>query len=262
MSDRSSPTAPYLRVAAVIRGRIADGFWVPGDRLPSRAELGVQFGVGENVVRRAQELLISESVLEGRAGAGTYVRAPVVRRTLRRGPLGTGPAPAGFTGTWEADSAAKVPAPAGIAKRLGVRAGDFLVRTVYEFLANRQPVMLATSWEPMAITGGTLVVLPEGGPLGGVGVVARMAYLGITVARVVERLRPVQADRGQAHLLGIAFGAQATLVERTHYDTGGRAVETADLLVPADQWVIEYDIALPAPGYLSGPASARGNSGE
>ncbi|MDW8478378.1 GntR family transcriptional regulator [Streptomyces scabiei] len=253
MADSSSAGAPYLQVAAAMRDRIADGTWSPGDRLPSRTELGTELGgVGENVVRRAQELLISEGLLEGRAGSGTYVRTPAVRRTLHRtAPPGEGRAgiaPAGFTGTWEADSTAKVPAPPAVADRLGIPAGDLCVRTVYEFLTDRQPVMLATSWEPMAITGGTVVVLPEGGPLAGAGVIARMEHLGISVARVVERPRPVQADREQAHLLGIATGAQATLIERTHYDTTGRAVETADILVPAGSWDIEYDIALAVPG--------------
>ncbi|MFF3460475.1 GntR family transcriptional regulator [Streptomyces sp. NPDC002730] len=251
MADGSSGGhAPYLQVAAQIRSRIAKGTWSPGDRLPSRGELGSEFGVGENVIRRAQELLISQGLLEGRAGSGTYVRAPLQRRTLQRTPAVdySGLAPAGFTGTWEADSTAKVAAPPEIAARLAVEPGDLCVRTVYEFLAARQPVMLATSWEPMAITGGTVVVLPEGGPLAGHGIVARMAHLGITVARVVERPRPVHVDRDQGHLLGIATGSQATLIERTHYDTGGRPLETADVLIPADRWDITYDIALPTAG--------------
>ncbi|MFI5945904.1 GntR family transcriptional regulator [Streptomyces uncialis] len=255
MADGSSDTAaPYLRAAAVIKERITGGTWAPGDRLPSRTELGRQLAVGENVIRRAQELLISRGVLEGRPGAGTYVRTPFERRTLPRipqpGPAqpARGPAPAGFTGTWEADSAAKVPAPPQIAARLRVEAGELCVRTAYEFLTDRLPVMLCTSWEPMTVTGGTLVVLPEGGPYAGHGVTARMAQLGITVTRVTERPRPVHVGRDQAQLLGIAAGAQATLIERTHHDSTGRPVETADLLVPADRWDITYDITLPAHG--------------
>ncbi|WP_127454834.1 UTRA domain-containing protein [Streptomyces sp. B29(2018)] len=75
-----------------------------------------------------------------------------------------------------------------------------------------------------------------------------LAHIGVTVSRVVERPRPVQVNRNQAHLLGIATGAQATLIERTHYDADGRPVETADTLVPADRWDIEYDITLPTSG--------------
>ncbi|GHE84659.1 hypothetical protein GCM10018772_04600 [Streptomyces fumanus] len=67
---------PYLRIADELRRRITERVWEPGDRLPSRAQIGQEYGVGENVVRRAQELLISQGVLEGRAGSGTYVAEP------------------------------------------------------------------------------------------------------------------------------------------------------------------------------------------
>ncbi|MGK3110641.1 GntR family transcriptional regulator [Streptomyces sp. WAC05858] len=244
MADGSSRAAPYLGVAAAFRARIADGTWAHGERLSSRGELGAEFGVGENVIRRAQELLITEGLLEGRAGSGTYVRAPYRRRTMLRTPA-TGLAGLGADGTYEADSIAKVPAPPDIAERLDLEPGELCVRTTYEIFADRQPAMLSTSWEPMAITGGTVIVLPEGGPLAGRGVAARMAHLGITVDRAVERLRPVHVERDQAQLLGVPSGTQATLIQRTHYSTDGRPVETADLLIPADRWDITYDVPVP-----------------
>lgn len=114
---------------------------------------------------------------------------------------------------------------------------------MYEFLTDSQPVLLATSYEPMTVTGGSIVVLPEGGPLAGHGVVARMGHLGITITRIVEVPRPTRLDRGQAHMLGLATGAQATLIERTHYADDGRAVESADWVVPGDLWDITYTIA-------------------
>lgn len=111
---------PYLRIADVLRQRIADQEWSPGDRLPSRAQLAQECGVGENVVRRAQELLISLGVLEGRAGSGTYVAQPrerlrMVRSQYReqRGgsPFHADMASLGKRGTWESRTEAKVPAP-------------------------------------------------------------------------------------------------------------------------------------------------------
>ncbi|GGN62039.1 GntR family transcriptional regulator [Streptomyces kronopolitis] len=256
MSERGE-TAPYLQVAAAIRTRIADGTWSPGHKLPSRSVLGAELGgFGDNVVRRAQEVLIAEGLLEGRAGSGTYVRSPHERRTLLRspGPEGisnlAGLAPAGFSGTWEAESEAKLPAPPEIAERLGIAAGDLCVRTHYEYLdARHRPVMVSTSWEPMELTGASVVVLPEGGPLAGHGVTARMAHLGITVALVVEVPRPVQLDRAQARLLADAtVGSLATVIARTHYDTAGRAVETADIIVPADRFDLAYTVpAAPEP---------------
>ncbi|TDT93325.1 GntR family transcriptional regulator [Streptomyces sp. 846.5] len=248
MADGTSGTAPYLRVAAALRARVADGTWSAGFRLPSRSVLGAEFAVGENVIRRAQELLIAQGLLEGRPGSGTYVRAVRPQRRMlrgwRAGDGGAFPEMAvlGSAGTWEADSTAKVPAPPEIAARLAVPDGERCVCTVYEFFADRQPVMLATSWEPMTLTGGTAVLLPEGGPLAGHGVVARMASIGITVVRAVEVPRQVQVDREQAQLLGVSVGSSATLIERTLFEQGGSPAETADILVPAEHWEIVYEL--------------------
>ncbi|GAA2409637.1 UTRA domain-containing protein [Streptomyces pulveraceus] len=245
----SARPAPYLRVARLLRDRVTNGVWKVGDRLPSRAALSAEFGVGDNVVRRAQEALIDEGLLEGRAGSGTFVRAPRKRQILSRTTAdGTSPAPAGFSGTWEACSTAKVPAGPETAVRLGIGHNDLCVVTTYEFFTNSQPVLLATSYEPMAVTGGSTVVLPEGGPLAGRGVITRMRNLGITITHVVEVPRPTRLNRDQAHLLGMATGAQATLIERTHYADDGRAVESADWIVPSDLWDITYTIAPSPPG--------------
>ncbi|MFI5987321.1 GntR family transcriptional regulator [Streptomyces sp. NPDC051555] len=240
--------APYLVVAAAFRTLITSGEWAVDFRLPSRAVLGEQYGVGENVIRRAQELLITEGLLEGRPGAGTYVRAPQERLHMLRCPAPGYPsaplAPAGIS-TWDAQSTAKLPAPADIAARLQIRPGQHCVRTEYEFLdAARRPVMSSTSWEPMSITGKSAVVLPDGGPFAGRSVVDRMAHLGIAVVRATERTQPIQTDRDQAQQLGVPVGSLATWIERTYYDSDDRPVETADLVIPADRWTVDYDLNL------------------
>ncbi|MFD7783062.1 GntR family transcriptional regulator [Streptomyces nojiriensis] len=242
---------PYLRIADVLRQRIAEHVWTVGDRLPSRAQIAEECGVGENVVRRAQELLISQGVLEGRAGSGTYVAEPrrrvrVVRSSAREQPGGS-PFRAdmqalGKQGNWESRTEAKVPAPVEIAARLGIAAGDLCVRTVYEFLADGRPVQLSTSWEPYELTAGTLVVLPEGGPHAGVGVVNRMAAIGITVSHAVEQPEPRQATAEEASLLGIQKAALVTHIRRTYYSDQGQPVETADIVIPAALCEIVYEI--------------------
>ncbi|MEV5484077.1 MULTISPECIES: GntR family transcriptional regulator [Streptomyces] len=244
---------PYLRIADELRRRIAEHEWTPGDRLPSRAQIGQECGVGENVIRRAQELLISQGVLEGRAGSGTYVAAPrqrvrMVRSSAREQPVGS-PFRAdmkavGRQGDWESRTEAKVPAPAEIAARLGIDEGELCVRTVYEFLADGKPVQLSTSWEPYDLTGGTLVVLPEGGPHAGVGVVNRMAEIGITVSHAVEQPEPRQANAEEASLLGIQKASLVTHIRRTYYSDQGRPVETADIVVPAALCEIVYEIPI------------------
>ncbi|MFD5317899.1 GntR family transcriptional regulator [Streptomyces sp. NPDC127098] len=247
---------PYLRVADALRQRVADGEWSPGDRLPSRAVLAAEYGVGDNVVRRAQEHLISQGLLEGRAGSGTYVAEPRDRvrmvRSFSREHRGGSPfradmAALGKAATWEHRTEAKVPAPAAIAARLGIEAGGLAVRTEYEFMADGKPVQLSTSWEPYAITGGTIVVLPEGGPYAGKGVVERMAAIDIVVSHAVEQPEPRQAAPEEANLLGVQRGSLVTHIVRTYYDVDGRPVETADIIVPVSRCEIVYEFPIDRP---------------
>lgn len=242
---------PYLRIADVLRERIESQEWTPGDRLPSRGELSAQYGVGDNVIRRAQELLISRGILEGRAGSGTYVAEPrervrIVRATYREQPGGSpfraDMSALGKRGTWESRTEAKVPVPADIAVRLGIAEGDLAVRTAYEFLADGKPVQLSTSWEPYSLTSGTLIVLPEAGPYAGLGVVGRMAEIGITISHAVEQPEPRLATPDEATLLGIQRGTLVTHIRRTYYSTEGQPVETADIVVPASLCEIVYEV--------------------
>lgn len=258
---------PYLRITDLFRQRIADQQWTPGDRLPSRGELAREYGVGEAVIRRAQERLISLGVLEGRTGSGTYVAEPRERlrmvrsqyREQRSGsPFGADMSSLGKRGTWESRTDAKVPAPAAIATRLGIEDGDLCVRTAYEFLADGKPVQVSTSWEPYDLTSGTLIVLPEGGPHAGKGVVDRMAEIDIRVSHAVEQPEPGHAEAEEATLLGIQRGALVTRIQRTYYSDDGRPVETADIVVASGLCEIVYEVPIAEAGDRSRDHGSRG----
>ncbi|MFC8349788.1 GntR family transcriptional regulator [Streptomyces sp. NPDC057280] len=242
-------------VANDLRRRITNGEWEVGAKLPSRARLATEYRVGANVLQKAQERLIIEGLLEGRAGSGTYVAAPRERRRMVRArhreqrggsPFRGDMAEIGRSGTWEAHSEARTPAPDGIALRLGIDTGELCVRTEYEFLADNQPAQLSVSWEPMSITGETPIVLPEMGPLAGLGVVERMRSIGMEVTTCVEVPRPSRASQAQANLLGIGLGDPVLVIERTYYTGEGRAVETADITVPDARWEVAYEFGIDA----------------
>ncbi|OIK07516.1 GntR family transcriptional regulator [Streptomyces monashensis] len=253
--------APYRALADVLHARVLSGEWDIGERLPSRVRIAEEYGVGRNVVQRAMDRLIAEGLLEGRAGSGTYVRTPRERLRLvrsrhhaRRGgsPRSAGtsagghpdPRERGRADAWDADSQVRVPAPEAIAERLGIRPGDPCVTTRYEFLAEGHPVQLSESWEPMALTGGTPVVLPETGPLAGKGVPARMRSIGVVVDTVVEMPRPARATPAQANLLGISAGDLVLRTERTIYAADGRPVETADIVIPDERRAVVYEFGV------------------
>ncbi|MCZ4124981.1 GntR family transcriptional regulator [Streptomyces sp. H39-S7] len=248
--------APYQRVAADLRRRLTAGEWNPGDRLPARTQLAAEYQVGSNVLQKAQEVLIGEGLLAGRAGSGTYARQPPERLRLTRShhPRGSDDRTprcdlhgAGPDSSWRAHSDIRQPAPQDIARRLEIAPGDPCVLTVYEVLAEGRAVQLSHSWEPMAVTGGTPVVLPEDGPLAGRGIAERMRSIGVQVTTAVEIPRPGRASRDQATALGISLGALVQRIERTHYDAGRRPVETADIVIADTIAEIAYEIAATPP---------------
>lgn len=238
----------YLRIAADLRARISAGELPPGGRLPTEAELRRQYAVSSTVAKWAISVLKGEGLVEGRRGSGVYVRT--VRRITRhaggrsvRGGAGpTSPfardaARAGHTGSWEHASERTV-ADARVAVRLAVEPGDPVMRTAYRFLADGEPIQLSTSWEPLAVTGGTEVEWPEAGSA--IGVVARMDLIGVRIDEFVERVsaRPATSREGLELALPVR-GAYVLLIERT-YLAGGRPVETADIVFPGDRYDLVY----------------------
>ncbi|MCC3775153.1 GntR family transcriptional regulator [Streptomyces sp. UNOB3_S3] len=265
----------YLRIADDLRRRIDEGGLAVGDRIPSRSELKRAYEASDQTVDRAVRVLKAAGYAEGQFGRGVFVtdRAPLGTLLRSTGAVDSpfaaqirgyggraapipGPAdPAGrdttpaldptpprdTTLTWEATSS-ETPAPAPIAERLGIGTGEPVLCTQYEYLANRHPVQLATSWEPLTITEGTDVALPERGPYARRGVRGRLAAIGVRVVRARELVGSRPATTPEAEALGCAAGQCVTVVERTHFDGDDRAVETSDIVVRADRWRLEYTI--------------------
>lgn len=239
----------YLKVVDDLRRQIIDGTLAPGDRLPARAQLAEQHHVSENVVRRAVDILMSEGLILTRPGARPTVRErPAVQRLVRswyREQRGGSPFRAdmqaqGRTADWGTRSATGTPPPA-IAERLRITTDDGVMRTDYVFTADDQPVMLSTSYEPLDITQGTPVMLPERGPLAGRGVAERMASIEqrVTMATEIVTARPVMQD--EAEQLQASAGTIVMVIGRTYW-TSDRPVETADIVIPVDRYELLYVI--------------------
>ena len=72
--DPNSRTPMYRQLYDALRAGILAGRLPPGTRLPTQRDLSSELGVSRNTVMMAFEQLAAEGYLEGRVGAGTYVR--------------------------------------------------------------------------------------------------------------------------------------------------------------------------------------------
>jgi DNA-binding GntR family transcriptional regulator len=238
---RPIATRKYIDIADKLRQQIVDGRLAPGSRFPTLAEIQEEYGVAEGTAHQATRVLLNEGLIETKPGAQTRVRdRPNVIRLVRRwyleppsgSPWHADMAAQGRVGTFESHSIRESALPA-IAERLAIATGDTVVRTRYTYSVDNKPTFLATSWEPLGLTGDdeSQSRAPEGGPLGGWGIVRRLSEAGIVVERAVEEIVPRTLTGSEAEDLGLRPGIAIVVIERTYYDVDERPVETADMII-------------------------------
>ncbi|WP_143591549.1 GntR family transcriptional regulator [Thermoactinospora rubra] len=238
----------YLQIVDDLRRKIASGELPPGARLPSRPEIMRDYGVSNTVALRVGEILKAEGLAEARAGAGTFVRGRPTRQKMTRAftlrlemPGSSGPDEMERRGhrIWSYDSRTTV-APSDIRERLALPEAtgvEDVVRTAYVYSRDDEPVMLSTSWEPLALTRGTPIVMPEDGPH--VGVADRMLSIGVVIDGCTELVEARTGEVEECAGLKIPPRSVVFAIERTCY-AQGRPVQTADIVLSAERYVLEY----------------------
>ncbi|MFT7834566.1 GntR family transcriptional regulator [Saccharothrix sp. BKS2] len=242
-------TPAYTQIANDYRTKIIDGTLPAGAKLPSESELMSQYGVSRIVARQAVGVLRNEGLVDSHGGKGSFVR-PRQRverlardRYRRRKPTGEfadDARRAGASADIEAGST-RTTATDDIAARLKIVPNAPVMRTGYRFLANGRPIQLSTSYEPLALTGGTDVERPEEGPLAGLGVITRMDGIGIRVTEVVESVATRVPLPREVEALDIPLGVHVLTIERT-FLADDLPVETCDIVVPGDRYGLTYRI--------------------
>ncbi|WP_052851251.1 GntR family transcriptional regulator [Streptomyces avicenniae] len=84
MLFRISPESPVPlgeQIAGCVRGALADGTALPGERLPAARELAASLGVNMHTVLRGYQRLREEGLIELRRGRGAVVTADPAARS-------------------------------------------------------------------------------------------------------------------------------------------------------------------------------------
>ncbi len=251
--DITPPQARYEQVADHLRQMITTGDLRPGDPLPSEQQLSEQYGLSRPTINKAVRLLVAEGMVTVEHGRGSFVktRRPLLRLSTERYRRGVGIKPPFMT---EAEAAQvessisfdteKADAPEDIARRLRIEPGEPVSRTRYTFYADGEPVQLSTQWEPLALTRGTPIEVPEEGPVGRDGVVARFDHIGIHVTHVQETVTARMPTPVEVRELVLSPGTPVFHITRTHW-ASETPVETADITVSTDRYAIEHTQRVP-----------------
>jgi len=64
----------YAQLAAILRRRIAEGAYPPGEKIPSESAMSKEYGLSLMTVRQAIGVLMEQGLLERIQGSGTFVK--------------------------------------------------------------------------------------------------------------------------------------------------------------------------------------------
>ena len=74
--NKNSPVPYYYQLEQMLREKIENGKWKPGDNLPPEAEVCTAFRVSRTVVRQALNKLCQDGIVYKEKGRGTFVAKP------------------------------------------------------------------------------------------------------------------------------------------------------------------------------------------
>lgn len=138
---RLAGAAAYARVKQHLKDGLASGRWLPGELMPSEAELVATFGVSRMTVNRALRELQAEGLVARTQGVGTFA-APLhrVSATLTIRDLHEEIESRGQRHAAEVQLQRAEPAAAALAGQLGVSAGSEVFHTLIVHFANGVPL--------------------------------------------------------------------------------------------------------------------------
>jgi GntR family transcriptional regulator len=212
----------YQQIKKLIVGRIVDGTWTPGQRLPSETRLGQEMGASQGTVRKALDDLVAENLLIRHQGRGTFVATHTAQRELFH-----------FFHLVDEDGIKLLPAYSqlidcsrrranqGEIKRLRLSGSAHVISITRIRHLNDCPAIYETITLPAAC-------FPDFENADDIPNELYGRYensYGVTIHKATERLRAVAAYDQEAEALGIKLGAPLLEIDRIAETLDGTPVE-------------------------------------
>lgn len=232
--------ALWRRIADDIERGIADGTYAAGSRLPGETDIAERFGVNRHTVRRALAGLAERGLVRAARGSGTFVADrripyPIGARTRFSEIVGT----TGYAASGRMIAGGMDKADRDLAARLGIAAGDNVVRIEALRRADRIAICVGTHWLPASRFAGADKVYAAARSM-----TPTLRHFGIEdYRRRSTRILAASASASDAAHLGLSPGRPILLVESVDVDRQGRPILATRARFSADrvEFVVESD---------------------
>ena len=228
----------YRQIEQALRERIAGLH--PGERLPSDADLCLEFGVSRMTARNAMERLAADGLISREPGRGSFVATPPAHRRTNRL----------MTFSQEMRRAGRVPS-SRVLTRVVRRATSAEAATL-ELAADQSVVHLRrlrqADGEPMALESAVLIdacadaVMAADLSKGSLH--ETLARAGFVLRRGTGTIGAAAATPEDARLLELRVGDPLLVEQRVIVDGHGRRIEATESRYPADRYglVVQFDV--------------------
>lgn len=203
----------YQRLRDEMLGKIAAGEWLPGEAIPTEAELTRHYGVAVGTVRKAVETLVAEGLLLRAQGRGTFVRRPNFDGSLFRFFRQVSASGQSQVPQSRILDCRQVPAGAAVSQALKLGEGEPCVFLQRLRLIDGRPLFHERIWLPASRFSALLDIAADHFP--------QLLYpfyeqhCGQRIASAQETLTVSAADAELAAILDVAEASPSVVIERT-----------------------------------------------
>jgi len=231
----------YRQIEGALRERISS--LRPGERVPSDAELCVEFGVSRMTARHAMQRLAQDGLIRREPGRGTFVaRLPAHRRSNRL-----------MTFSQEMTRAGRVPSsrvlmrvirPSSMteAANLGIPPRQPIVHLRRLRLADGEPIALESTVLIGAVAEAVMTADLASGSLH-----ETLGQAGFVLRRGTSTISAAAATGQDARLLELRTGDPLLVERRVIADDQGRRIESTESRYPADRYGLDVQFDVEGP---------------
>jgi GntR family transcriptional regulator len=145
--NKQSKLPYYQQLYEILRGKIIQGKWKPGDMIPPESELTETYQVSRNTVRQVLDILVNEGLIYRQRGKGTFISHPTLEQTTTRIISFTEDMQQrGFKPGTRVLESFLLPAPVFIANKLQIEEGTQLAKITRLRLADGEPMSIEESF--------------------------------------------------------------------------------------------------------------------
>ncbi|GAB3219295.1 hypothetical protein GCM10027447_01820 [Glycomyces halotolerans] len=228
----------------ILRKRILDGSYAPGEKIPSVAQIAEEFDLTPSTANTVVGRLRADGLIVTKHGSGSYVRAPETLRHEFPGAFGgqfdmVEPSDNDVTDLRTDRSAAtinQVPAPATVAAALGLNEGDPVIQRYFGETLKGRFVMIAAAYYDPKLVMSTSIMFANTDPFQ---VHAVLGDIGRRPVGVTETFNARMPFPQETAVLELAPGTPVLDVVREAFDEQHECVEVVRMILDGSAYVID-----------------------